>query len=294
MRAIPSRTQTVASATSHSTREKHARTLAEQGRLADALIQWRVLRTLEPDNDEYAAQERILRAMIAARTEQHLRTAQAALGKNDTIARREFLAALALDPSNDTALEQLRGLEFDRVWRMQSQKLEALKSQENRKTPTASDQERFYFELAAFMSHQGDHAGAVREMQKYLNSYPRDTAARRIMADSYTKLAATQREQGQLEAALQSLEQARRFGENGVATKKNNGAPAQSSDTELQMRQALANEYYEKALRVHLSNLPQAIELYQKALEYDSNHAKARAKLNEALRMQKNLKSMGH
>ncbi len=267
------------------THERLAQSYSQQGRLADALVQWKILRTIDPDNPAYERQESKLEDLIKSKTAEYLRAGTTALEQDDkATARSRFLATLAIDPANTQALEQLRKLEFDRVWHVQVAKLDKLQESAGRNSAGASEQERFYFELAALMYRQGDYGGAVREMQKYLNSYPGDAQAKKLMADSYAKLAATQREQGQLQNALSSLEQARRFG--------GDTAPVKKKD-ESEVRNALANEYYEKGLRLQRSDLAQAIESYEKALEYNPNHTKAQAKLRDAKRMQKNLKSIG-
>jgi len=255
-----------------------------QGRLADALVQWKILRTIDPDNPTYERQEAKLEDLIKSKTAEYLRAGTTALNQDDrATARTRFLAALAVDPSNTDALDELRRLEFDRVWRVQVTKLDSLKDSVNRSSATASEQERFYFELAALMFRQGDYSGTVREMQKYLNSYPRDVQARKLIADAYTKLAVTQREQGQLHNALISMEQARHFGGDVTSTKKRD---------ETEVRNALANEYFERGLRLQRADLAQAIEWFEKALEYNPNHTRAKAKLLEAKRMRKNLDSM--
>lgn len=266
-------------------REKLAQSWAQQGRLADALVQWKILRTVDPANPTYERQERKVQELIKSKTGEYLRAGDAALARGDAqTARTRYLATLAIDPDNTDALDQLRDMEFERVWRVQAAKLEKLKETAERTTASASEQERFYFELAALLYRQGDYAESVREMQKYLNSYPKDAQARKLMADAYTKLAAAQRAQGQLLDALASLDQARRFG--GEAT------PAKIKD-EKEVRNALANEFYEKGLRLQRTNLAEAIEAFEKALEYNPDHVKAQAKLKDSRRMQKNLKAIG-
>lgn len=281
----PSETAAISKIVSTTDREKLAQSWTAQGRLADALTQWKILRAIDPDNPMYERQESKLDELIKSKAADYVRAGTAAQAKDDKqSARARFLAALAIDPSNTDALEELRRLEFDRVWRVQVAKLDKLKESAGRTSASASEQERFYFELAALMFRQGDYSGTVREMQKYLNSYPGDAQAKKLMADAYAKLAASQREQGQLQGALSSLEQARRFG--------GDAAPVKKKD-ETEMRNALANEYYEKGLRLQRTDLAQAIELYEKALEYNPNHTKAQTKLRDAKRMQKNLESIG-
>jgi len=265
--------------------EKLALSYAEQGRFADALLQWKILSTLYPNDARYASSVRQTEEHIGKLSTQHQRTGTSALDKGDfATARHELLAALALDPGRTDVLEALRRIEYDRVWRIQSAKLEKLKVTEDRKTTSIGEQERSYFELGTLMFREGDYTGAVREIQKYLNSYPSDVQAKKLISDAYVKLAAQQRQQGMLQNALSNVEQAKRFSSDNAAT---------NSKAEQDLRMALANEYYEKGLRAQRNDLKLAIEMFDKALEYNSQHAKARVKLAEAQRMQKKLEEIG-
>lgn len=266
-------------------REKAALRFAEQGRDADALVQWKILRAIDPQSRHYPIRIQQIEARINAQVAQRMSTGNAALAKGDhSAAQRDYLAVLALDPANTEALKKLRGLEYDRVWGIQAAKLDKLQSMEERKMATASEQERFYFELGTLMFRQGDYAGAVREVQKYLNSYPKDAQAKKLIADAHAKLAESLRQQGQFKDALDSLEQAKRY--NGNKSEK-------PSVAENEVRKALADEYFTKGLRARATNLNLAIEMWQKALEYNPDHANAKLRLNEALRMQKNLERIG-
>lgn len=264
--------------------EKLAASYIEQGRYADALLQWKILNTLRPDDSRYATRLRQTQEQIATLATQHQRTGVSALDKGDfTTARHELLAALALDPTRVEVLDSLRRIEFDRVWRIQSAKLEKLKVSEDRKTTNVGEQERSYLELGASMLREGDYTGAVREIQKYLNSYPSDAQAKKLISDAYAKLASQQRQQGMLHNALANVEQAKRFSTDSGANRK----------AEQELRNSLADEYYEKGLRALRNDLKLAIESFEKALEYNPQHSKARTKLSDAQRMQKKLDEIG-
>ncbi len=261
--------------------EKLALSDAEQGHYADALLQWKILHALHPDATRYEVHIRQTEEHIERLATQRQRAGNAALDKGDyPTARHELLAALALDPDRTDVLEALRRIEYDRVWRIQLAKLDKLKVTEDRKTTSTGEQERSYFELGTLMFREGDYAGAVREIQKYLNSYPGDLQAKKLISDSYAKLSIQQRQQGLLHNALANVEQAKRFSTEDAATNRK---------AEQELRRTLADEYYEKGLRALRNDLKLAIESLEKALEYNPLHTKARAKLAEAQRMQKRL-----
>lgn len=272
------------SSASSPSREKLAASYQEQGRYAEALLQWKILLTTHPGDTRYETRVRQTEEQIDKLATQHQRAGIAALDKSDfSTARHELLAALALDPKRTEVLDSLRRIEYDRVWRIQSAKLEKLKVTEDRKTAGVGEQERSYLELGAMMFREGDYNGAIREIQKYLNSYPGDPQAKKLISEVYAKLAAQQRQQGQLQNALSNVEQAKRF--------NSESAPA-NRKAEQEMRTALAGEYYEKGLRALRSDLKLAIESFEKALEYNPQHSKAREKLADAQRMQKKLEEI--
>ncbi len=270
--------------TSIPSHEKLAASYAEQGRYADALLQWKILYALRPDDSRYATRLRQTEEQIATLATQHQRSGVSALDKGDfATARHELLAALALDPTRVDVLDSLRRIEYDRVWRIQSAKLEKLKISEDRKANNVGEQERSYLELGASMLREGDYADAVREIQKYLNSYPGDLQAKKLISDAYGKLAGQQRQQGMLQNALANIEQAKRFNADTGTNRK----------AEQELRNALADEYYEKGLRALRNDLKLAVESFEKALEYNPQHSKARTKLSDAQRMQKKLDEIG-
>ena len=274
-------TSSPASMQSH---DKLAASYAEQGRYADALVQWKILNTLRPDEARYATRVRQTEEQIATLATQHQRTGVSALDRGDfATARHELLATLALDPTRIDVLDSLRRIEYDRLWRIQSAKLDKLKVSEDRKATNVGEQERSYLELGASMLREGDYTGAVREIQKYLNSYPGDPQAKKLISDAYAKLASQQRQQGMLHNALANVEQAKRFSTDTGTSRK----------AEQELRNALADEYYDKGLRALRNDLKLAVESFEKALEYNPQHSKARTKLSDAQRMQKKLDEIG-
>ena len=87
-----------------------ARTLERDGQLRAALLEWKVMRTIEPDNAEARAEQARLEARIQRRVSERLAEARVALGRGAASeARHKLLAVLALEPDNATAAGLLRG-----------------------------------------------------------------------------------------------------------------------------------------------------------------------------------------
>jgi tetratricopeptide (TPR) repeat protein len=93
-------------------REALAGQLLEKHELAAALVQWKILRTIEPKNTQYRNQVRALQKMINEEAERHLAAGltNLRLGAYDT-ARLSFLRVLALDPKQREALAYLREID---------------------------------------------------------------------------------------------------------------------------------------------------------------------------------------
>lgn len=98
--------------TTSSAREALAQQLLEKRDLAEALVQWKILRTIEPENAKYRNQVRALQKIINEEAENNLATGltNLRLGAYDA-ARLLFLKALALDPKRRDALAYLREID---------------------------------------------------------------------------------------------------------------------------------------------------------------------------------------
>lgn len=88
---------------------QRAQTLEQAGQLREALEARQVALALYPGDADASAAVATLRVKIEAKVAAHLRDGRAALQRGAlTVARRHFLAALALDPGNRAAFEALR------------------------------------------------------------------------------------------------------------------------------------------------------------------------------------------
>jgi tetratricopeptide (TPR) repeat protein len=89
---------------------QRARVLERDGQLRAALLEWRVVRTIDPESAEARAEQAKLEARIQKRVTERLGEARAAIGRGAHVeARRKLLSVLALDPENATAVALLRG-----------------------------------------------------------------------------------------------------------------------------------------------------------------------------------------
>lgn len=95
----------------NTSREKLARDLAGRGELAEALIQWKILSTIEPANAYYATQIDTTKQLIDRKSKHFILDGIANLRQGTReAARLSFLKALALNPKNNEAFNYLRQL----------------------------------------------------------------------------------------------------------------------------------------------------------------------------------------
>jgi tetratricopeptide (TPR) repeat protein len=94
-------------ATSHA----RARALERDGQLRPALLEWKIARTIDPNDTKARANEARLAARIEGLVASKVGDARLALQRGAPLhARHALLSALALDPANTTAAELLRGI----------------------------------------------------------------------------------------------------------------------------------------------------------------------------------------
>jgi tetratricopeptide (TPR) repeat protein len=88
---------------------RRAQVFEQEGDLRRALDEWKIALTVEPGNETLQARRRALETRIAARVAERLGQGRDALTRGAHLeARRHFLAALAVDPLNQPALDALR------------------------------------------------------------------------------------------------------------------------------------------------------------------------------------------
>jgi tetratricopeptide (TPR) repeat protein len=94
-----------------SDREKLAVDLQGRGELAEALIEWKILSSIEPDNNFYKNRIDAITQFIDVKTKSLMREGVGNLRRGESeSARLSFLKTLALDPKNREAFEYLQQL----------------------------------------------------------------------------------------------------------------------------------------------------------------------------------------
>lgn len=99
----------------HKTR---AEKLARQGRLPDALVHWRIVELLEPENPDVTEKRRAVETKILRQATTELEAARDAASRKDRQASRQaLLRVLAVDPDNGEARDRLKAMELANIRR---------------------------------------------------------------------------------------------------------------------------------------------------------------------------------
>lgn len=281
-------------------RIKLAKRYQRDGKLADALIQWKILNILSPENKEYIKQIKLTKSRIKNRVEINVQAGKKAFKEgNFHAAKLKFLKALALDPDQSSlAFSYLRQLDEKNVWEVQSAKLDKLKTKMEEaikgKVRTtelkqsnmvlqaaASEEERYYFEMGKELLQQNNFVGAIAEIEKYLNSYPDDEQAKTYIAGAYKGAGIEFQKQGNLIKALAFYEKSQSYQLN------------KNLDQDIKtLKGELADQYYKKAIRTYRIDLGEAIEYLKTGLAYNPQYYDAKLLLNRLTKMQNNLKEI--
>lgn len=270
------------------TRKQQAIRLAEATDYRAALIQWKILRTLQPDEAEYATRIRDLEELISREIQSLAAEGKSAAAQdNQSAAKHAWLSVLALDPNNQMALQVLRAIEEQRVKTIQANNTAQVKkmalAKNGDRTTDEKNQADYYLEMGMHLFDQRDWQGSQREIEKYLAAYPDDAKARSTLAKVHQNLATDLEKEGQLETAARHLDQAK------ALDKKIGKTEAARSQ---KIKKALGEQFYQEALRLPRDNLDEAIALLRKAVSYDPDHIKAQGRLTKTLQMQKKLKAI--
>ncbi len=268
--------------------------LLDEKKYYRALMQWRVLRIMDPDNRQWQEQVTQLEDIIDRQIAIHTKLGKKALKRGKkTLATTEFLKALALDPRRQEPRRLLRDLDESTTMAVQIAKLKLLRQRlvrkEKKKEATVAQQQEkktqdyYYLELGIDHFKKGDMEDSLIELKKYLATNPADDKARRYVRDANLRLAERREKTGDMENALAYFEEA--------ASNNNTLDPKLAAHIK-DMRIRLAEQYYEQGLKVFRHDIDKAIELWERAVHFDPQHVNARLRLKSAYQLRKNLKGI--
>ena len=187
------------------TRQRAAAESAErQGRWAEALWAWDVLRALRPEDAEVVRRRGLAQDAAQAGVADRLQRARLAMQRADSdLAARLYLDALALSPGQAEAANGLRAIERERVKRQHLGQLsrntmtrrstdpaQSLIASAAGKRPASGASNEV--EHASLLAAQGEIAGAIAVLTPLVAQSRADPAARSLLADLHFRQAETQ------------------------------------------------------------------------------------------------------
>ena len=271
-------------------RRQIARQRFADGDLAAAAAQWQILVLLAPDEASFrqeleATQSTLTRSAAAA-----YQSGLTALKQGDSDeAARLMLRVLALDPEHVQAGQILRKIEKERIARIQSEKANRARREDERLAirpqPTISRtteyRRSFDLEQTIELFVAGDESGGLRELRRYVEANPDDKVGR-------NRISAIVAEQAQKLDTAATRERAASLYEQAVSL-RGEAPPAWASHLDV-LRKTLASEYYDRAMRAYRSDLSLAIRHLETSVRYDPQHVNAALRLKEARTHQNALK----
>ena len=284
-------------------RKAKAEKLTRDGRLPEALVQWRLLETLDSGNSELTRKRRVLEARMRKKADAYFQKGKELKRRGRTKeARRELLAALSFDPSHEGAIEALRAIEVVQVRRARPKMADpkprvtavakatpepgakkaapatAPKAAKKQSEPANPSLER-----AMALAKQGKHAASLPHFERHLALHPTDKKAIVLLARSQREVGFALYKAGKLEDSLPHLEAFGRY---------NNGSDQAAAQALKDTKWRLAQSAYEKGVRIFQNDVDKAIGFWEQALNYDPSHLKARSYLVRGRKIQETLKSL--
>lgn len=298
-------------------RKAKAEKLTRSGRLAEALVQWKVLETIAGHDRELARKRRAVEAEARRQAEAHFTEGRDALAKQRVqAARRHFVAALALDPGHEGVVGLLRQIEAARVRRERPKVASPVPRIPHQTTTAAADTQGAgqtarapaganavtastpapkppetgnptseSLERAIALAKEGAYLDAIPFYRNHLARYPKDGKAAKLLAASHREVGIALYNNGSLRESLGHLEAA-------LAYAKTDDSAVQSAVADAKSR--LAQRAYEKGVRVFRQDVAQAIALWEETLLYDPSHVKARSNLDRAYKIQQTLNALSN
>ncbi|MDH5232599.1 MAG: hypothetical protein OEY38_21270, partial [Gammaproteobacteria bacterium] len=170
-----------------------------------ALVEWKILSTIDPDNPEFANRINITESIIKRRVRSLLVHAKKTYKSGDVKhAQEQFLAILALEPSQHEALNYLRNIEETRVKAIQMAKTQRLKEklndsakydsmEEEMEQQAATEQAKIqvdnrYLELGITAFQNGDWENTIREVNKFISSRGATPRSRQLISQAHLNL----------------------------------------------------------------------------------------------------------
>ncbi len=272
------------------TREILAKNLAINGYYYGSLIQWKILQTIQPDNQQYQKKIETLTDFINARvTRLILKGRQASAKQMPKVAKKFFLKALALNPRSEKTSALLIEIENKhmsvKLLSQTQNRALASPAQQEGKTKKQATQAHYYLEMGLILAKHNDWHGSIREIHKYLSTHPNDAKAYISLTQSYAAIAKQYEQRNQLEWALKYY----------INVLEYNTKHQERYQIKInQLKNDIADNYYIEGVKIYRDNIDKAINYWKRALAFKHTHVKANIRLKKTLKIKNFLPASPH
>ena len=263
-----------------------AKTLENKQRFAEALTQWKILQIAYPKDQIVNDHIRRLEFLISDRVIHQLGILDNAKTVGDKkLERIVYLKILALEPSNEIAMHELRKFEWQFAIEEASSKTANINKYfvESQEKANISIQLTQYLEQGELFTDDKKYKKLLQLADKFEVAYPKHKQPNNYRILSYTKLGESQQQQKRPERTIEYYQQAIK-----TAALANIKLPVIQKKM-VKLSESIANRYFNLANNVFKSNLDEAIEYFELSLKYQPDNTKARQLMQRAIKVRHNL-----
>ncbi|WP_102794765.1 hypothetical protein [Bowmanella denitrificans] len=251
-------------------RKLQAKALEKRQQLAEALLQWEIIQSVNSNDQDAVIAISKLKNEIHLSLQKHYASLKKAEVEEDIEEQRLLLLKiLALNPTDSEAMASLRKLEWQDAYQAASDKNASMANWRIEK-PVTKDS-------VARLKQPSTNLPKREKTQQSLQQRSTQERIDRLLQQAEQKL------QGQQWAqAGEILQQLSDF----------NGTSSLQTSKLINMKKQLSAQYYSQGMRVLTSDIDQAIDDLQTSLWYDPDNTKARLQLSRASKMKQNLEEI--
>lgn len=260
-----------------------AKKLENEKKFAEALIQWKILQTVSPNDtsitDQVSRVEQVISGRLISLFEQLDETKNSA---NEEQRRKIYLKILALTPNNSIAIEELRAYEWQYALEKADTKTQSIKEYfvETQVKAERSIKLSNFLKQGEQFSHDKKYNALLLLAEKFEVAYPKSEKPSEFRLLAYTKLGERSLRKKDIKMAISLFDKAILFDKNQseLLREKNEYLRAQ-----------LSQDYLNLGLKAFKKDLDKAIVMFKLSLKYQPNNTAAHQQLQRTTVVRDNL-----
>lgn len=263
-----------------------AKHLENQKRLADAMVQWKIVHRMYPGNEYVTQQMQKLKLRIDNRV--HQLRSRLSNQQSDIVSDKDkntYLKILSLQPQNLEARRALQKEEWNKVElaaTKKTEKIHQLFEENQEKAQKEIGLARFKQEVKELLQSE-KYVSLIKLTDKFLLDFPDYQPAYQIKYNALVGIANNHLKGGRKEDAINYYEQAQSV----------NDINSDSLDGKInELKEQVSNDFYLRGMKAFKSNIDKAVDLLKKSVEVNPSNFKAKQQLTRATKIQKNLQKI--